>query len=80
LLRATDEERPCAGDDLAQDTFLQVYRSLRQFRGDARFATWIYRIAYNTFLAHVRSAHRKRRFRSSCPTIHRDRPCPMQVR
>ena len=44
-------------DDLAQETFIQVYRSIRQFRGDARFSTWIYRIAYNCFLAHLRSEH-----------------------
>ena len=46
-------------DDLAQDTFLQVYRNLKQFRGDARLSTWIYRIAYNAYLAHVRGRHRE---------------------
>ncbi|MEO8134997.1 MAG: sigma-70 family RNA polymerase sigma factor [Betaproteobacteria bacterium] len=57
LLRRLTKNDHGLADDLAQDTFLQVYRSLRQFRGDARFATWIYRIAYNIFLAHVRSSH-----------------------
>jgi len=57
LLRRLTRNDHALADDLAQDTFIQVYRNLRQFRGDARFATWIYRIAYNIFLAHVRSAH-----------------------
>lgn len=42
-------------DDLAQETFIKAYKSIRQFRGDARFFTWLYRIAYNCFLAHRRS-------------------------
>jgi RNA polymerase sigma-70 factor (ECF subfamily) len=37
-------------DDLAQETFLLAWRKLDQFRGDARFATWLYRIAYSCFL------------------------------
>lgn len=41
-------------DDLAQETFLKVYRSLHQFRGDAKFFTWLYRIAYHCFIAHKR--------------------------
>lgn len=59
LLRRLTRNDPALADDLAQDTFIQVYRNLRQFRGEAKFATWIYRIAYNAFLAHVRSAHRE---------------------
>jgi len=37
-------------DDLAQDTFLLAWRKLAQFRGDALFSTWLYRIAYTCFL------------------------------
>src|SRR6185437_16525209 len=37
-------------DDLAQETFLLAWRKLDQFRGDARFSTWLYRIAYTCFL------------------------------
>ncbi|WP_267435678.1 sigma-70 family RNA polymerase sigma factor [Sphingomonas sp. GM_Shp_1] len=37
-------------DDLAQETFVLAWRKLRQFRGDARFSTWLYRIAYSCFL------------------------------
>ncbi len=34
--------------DIAQETFLRAYRALHQFRGDAQFYTWLYRIAVNT--------------------------------
>ena len=41
---------PSAGDDLAQETFLRVLRHRATFRGDARFTTWLYRIAHNLCL------------------------------
>ncbi len=34
--------------DIAQETFLRAYRALPQFRGEAQFYTWLYRIAVNT--------------------------------
>ena len=34
--------------DVVQETFINAYRALRQFRGDARFYTWLHRIAVNT--------------------------------
>lgn len=34
--------------DIAQETFIRAYRALAQFRGDAQFYTWLYRIAVNT--------------------------------
>ena len=40
--------------DLAQETFIQVYRALPAFRGEARFATWLYRIAANKCLDYLR--------------------------
>jgi RNA polymerase sigma-70 factor (ECF subfamily) len=35
-------------EDIAQETFLRAYRALYQYRGDAQFYTWLYRIAINT--------------------------------
>lgn len=35
-------------EDLTQEAFISAYRALHQFRGDARFFTWLYRIAINT--------------------------------
>ncbi|MEY4505841.1 MAG: polymerase sigma factor RpoE [Pseudomonadota bacterium] len=34
--------------DIAQETFIRAYRALAQYRGDAQFYTWLYRIAVNT--------------------------------
>jgi RNA polymerase sigma-70 factor (ECF subfamily) len=41
-------------DDLAQETFLLAWRNLRSFRFDARFSTWLYRIAFNAWLTDAR--------------------------
>ena len=43
-----------ASEDLTQDVFLQVYRKMSSFRGDAAFATWLYRVARNVVLMHMR--------------------------
>lgn len=45
-------------DDLAQETFLLAWRKLDRFRGDARFSTWLYRIAYSCFLQAYRKQPR----------------------
>jgi RNA polymerase sigma-70 factor (ECF subfamily) len=41
-------------DDATQDTFLKAYRSLKQFRGDARLKTWLCQIARNECLNRLR--------------------------
>jgi RNA polymerase sigma-70 factor (ECF subfamily) len=46
-LTRNDFER---ADDLAQETFTKMYTSIRTYRAQAKFSTWLYRIAYNTFL------------------------------
>lgn len=45
--------------DVVQETFLQVYRRLSTFRGDAQFSTWLYRIATNAGLMHRRAGARR---------------------
>jgi RNA polymerase sigma-70 factor (ECF subfamily) len=45
--------------DVLQETFLLVYRHLPSFRGDARFATWLYRIASNAALMNRRARGRR---------------------
>lgn len=35
-------------EDIAQESFIRAYRALHQFRGEAQFYTWLYRIAVNT--------------------------------
>ncbi|HXA14191.1 MAG TPA: sigma-70 family RNA polymerase sigma factor [Opitutaceae bacterium] len=44
-------------DDLAQETFIQAYRGLARFRGEASFPTWLFGIAHN----HWRNARRQQR-------------------
>lgn len=41
-------------EELAQDSFLKAYRSLTGFKMKSSFATWLYRIVYNTTISHVR--------------------------
>lgn len=41
--------------DITQEVFLRLLRTLRTFRGDSRFSTWLYRVATNAALMHLRS-------------------------
>jgi RNA polymerase sigma-70 factor (ECF subfamily) len=43
-------------EDLVQEVFVQVHRSLKEFRGDARFSTWLHRVTVNVVLMHRRAA------------------------
>lgn len=54
-------------EDLTQDAFLQVFRSISSFRGDSAFSTWLYRIAVNTVLMKLRR-------RKSPPLVSLDEP------
>ena len=50
-------------NDSAQDTFIKVYRSLKKFRFEAAFSTWLYRIAANTCKNRLKSSeyrHKKK--------------------
>jgi RNA polymerase sigma-70 factor (ECF subfamily) len=40
--------------DLAQDAMIKAWKALRSFKGDSSFYTWLYRIAYNTVLNHLK--------------------------
>lgn len=47
-------------DDLAQDTFIKAYTSIRSFKGLSKFSTWLYRIAYNEFYSYTRRRQEER--------------------
>ena len=49
LLRQLTRGDLALADDLGQETFLRAYKNIRSFRGEAKFSTWLYRIAYNCF-------------------------------
>jgi len=48
-------------EDTAQEVFIQVFRSIGQFKGDSLLSTWIYRITVTKSLDHLRSKKRKKR-------------------
>ncbi|MGA7908261.1 MAG: sigma-70 family RNA polymerase sigma factor [Candidatus Sulfotelmatobacter sp.] len=54
-------------EDLTQEAFLQVFRTIGTFRGDAAFSTWLYRIAVNTVLMKLRRQKSKAVFSLSEP-------------
>lgn len=45
-------------EEVAQDVFLKAFNALSSFKGDARFSTWLYRIAYNTAISQSRKKKR----------------------
>ena len=49
LLRQLTRTDLALADDLAQEAFLRAYKNIHSFRGEAKFSTWLYRIAYNCF-------------------------------
>jgi RNA polymerase sigma-70 factor (ECF subfamily) len=72
--------------DVLQETFLQVYRHLPAFRGDSRFATWLYRVATNAALMLRRGRARRpsESLEAFLPRfdehgIHADTPAELQV-
>ena len=54
-------------EDLTQEAFMQVFRSVNSFRGDSAFSTWLHRIAVNTVLMKLRR-------RKSPPLVSLDEP------
>ena len=68
-------------EDMVQEVFLQVHRSVSAFRGSARFSTWLYRVTVNVVLMHRRSARSRPRFalESDVPPMVDGEPLPDEV-
>ena len=49
-------------EDVAQEVFIQVYRSIHSFKGESKLSTWLYRIATTRALDLLRSRKSKKRF------------------
>ena len=49
-------------EDLTQEVFIEVYKSISSFRGESKISTWIYRIAVTKSLDFMRKKKRKKRF------------------
>ena len=41
-------------EEVSQDTFIKVYKSLHKFKGDSKFSTWIYKVTYNSCLDRIK--------------------------
>src|SRR5258706_8680025 len=54
VLRRLTRGDTALADDLAQETFVLAWRNLKSFRFEARFSTWIYRIAFNAWQSEAR--------------------------
>jgi RNA polymerase sigma factor (sigma-70 family) len=63
FLRQLTGGNEAQADDLAQETFIEAYRGLARFRGEASFLTWLLGIAHNRF----RNAHRRWRETAFAP-------------
>jgi RNA polymerase sigma-70 factor (ECF subfamily) len=59
-------------EELAQEVFLRVYRSRQTYRAEAKFTTWLYRIATNLGVNHARDTKQER----AAQTIYLDQPDP----
>lgn len=49
-------------EDVAQQVFLEVFKSISKFKGDSKLSTWIYKIATNKCLEFIRKKNSKKRF------------------
>lgn len=59
-------------EDTAQEVFIEVFQSIRNFRGDARLSTWICRIAVTKCLDEIKKRKRKKRITSIGKMLHLD--------
>ncbi len=75
-------------EDVAQEVFVEVYRSIGQFRREAKLATWISRIAVNKSIDTLRKRKRKKRlvdlkglfFAKGCGAAHQDPAEPLNLK
>ncbi len=59
--------QPALAEELAQETFLRVYKAARRYRPQARFQTWLFKIATNVCLNEIRRPQYARRFEPLTP-------------
>jgi RNA polymerase sigma-70 factor (ECF subfamily) len=59
-------------EELTQEVFLRVYRSRESYRAEAKFSTWLYRIATNLAVNHARDT----KYERTAPTLELDQPDP----
>lgn len=47
-------------EEVSQDTFIKIYKKLSSFKGDSKFSTWVYKIAYNACLDRLKTYKKER--------------------
>ena len=57
-------------EDVSQEVFIEVFQSIRSFRGDSKLATWIYRLAVSKSLDEIKKRNRKKRITSIGKMLH----------
>jgi len=45
-------------EEIAQDTFIKIFKSVGKFKGDSKFSTWVYKVTYNTCLDYLKKKKR----------------------
>lgn len=65
-------------EDLAQDVFITVLKSISSFKGDSKISTWLYRIATNKSLNYIRDTKKRKIFRS-LDNLFNDQKKPFEI-
>lgn len=55
-------QNPEDAEDVAQEVFVQLYESIKTFKGESKLTTWLYRITVSKAMDHLRRKKRKKRF------------------
>lgn len=59
-------------EDISQEVFIEVYQSIKDFKGQSKLSTWIYRIAVTKSLDEIKKRNRKKRISSVGKLLHLD--------
>ena len=54
LLRRLLQNEHAIADDIAQETFLKAFLHIKTYRGEGKFLSWLFKIAYQLFVSHTR--------------------------
>ena len=55
-------QSPEDAEDVTQEVFVQLYESIKSFKGESKLSTWLYRITVSKAMDHLRKKKRKKRF------------------